>query len=110
MTVPATEIDRVAVALCAELGIDPTETIDVAGKMMTLTPSEQLIERLKGRHANPSIASVARWQLYRGKAAELLAGRTVLSRLDKLRSAKDADPPHQSDPGDETDYTGDEIA
>lgn len=109
MTVPAKAVDRVAVALCIELGIDPTEVIDICGKMQVLTPAEQALQRLKGRDANPSISGVARWQLYRAKAAELLAMRAVMAGLDRLLAEK-PDVPQQSDPGDETDHAPNEIA
>lgn len=109
MTEPVNAVDRVAVALCIELGIDPTEVIDVCGKRQILTPAEQAIQRLKGRECNPSIAGVARWQLYRAKAAETLAMRAVMVRLDQLLAEKPR-VPQQSDPDDETDHASNEIA
>jgi hypothetical protein len=81
-------IDRVAVALCTELGIDATRPV-VCGLFDTLTPAERILKAGEGpgddagkgrRGVNPSVHA-ATWQLYRADAAKLLAGETVLNAL-----------------------------
>lgn len=84
----ANVVDRVAVALCNEYGLDATREI-VCGRMAALTPSEAIAKGGSGRNENPSIIA-AQWQLFRGEAALLLAHRAINRRLDDAREKREA--------------------
>lgn len=67
------DIERVARSMCSALGLDPEERVTV-GHPDVETPAELAA---RGPAVYDVALIVARWQTYRGKAAEAIAAKTA---------------------------------